>query len=77
LKKITGGWVNSSIGNVEPVKKMFSHRDDVTLAGPQSTAHSGAVRVARWWKQVAETLDRAILNLRDGELTALRTWRSM
>jgi hypothetical protein len=39
-------------GNPEPAKKMFSHRDDVTLANPRGV-------VARGWKQVAEAMERA------------------
>lgn len=63
-------WLSEFIkGNVEPVKAMFSHREDVTLAGPLPTAHSGTTPIARGWKQVAETLERATLNFRDGEVT--------
>ncbi|MGZ4908882.1 MAG: hypothetical protein ACXV5F_09565 [Halobacteriota archaeon] len=37
--------------NVEPAKKMYSHKDDVTLAGPQPTAHSErAALIAHGWK---------------------------
>jgi hypothetical protein len=39
-------------GNPEPAKKMFSHRDDVTLANPRGV-------VARGWKQAAEAMERA------------------
>ncbi len=57
-------------GNVEPAKKMFSHRDDVTLAGPQPTAHREVTApIARGWHEVAETLDRANLYFREGEVT--------
>jgi ketosteroid isomerase-like protein len=47
-------------GNPEPVKKLFSHRDDVTLANPLGPPAHG-------WEQVAQTIERATSNLRDGE----------
>ena len=49
-------------GNPEPVKQMFSHQEDVTLANPLGPP-------VRGWEQVAETIDRAASNLRDGEFT--------
>ena len=48
-------------GNPEPAKKMFSHRDDVTLANPRGV-------VARGWDQVAEAMERAAGSRRDGEV---------
>ena len=47
-------------GNPEPVKEIFSHREDVTLANPFFPVGHG-------WKQVAERLERAASNFRDGE----------
>ncbi len=47
-------------GNPEPVKEIFSHREDVTLANPFGP-------VAHGWGQVAQTLERAASNFRDGE----------
>ena len=47
-------------GNPEPLKNMYSHRDDVSLANPFGPA-------VRGWKQAAETMDRAASNYRDGE----------
>ncbi len=47
-------------GNPEPVKQLFSHREDVTLANPQGPA-------VREWEQVAQTMERAASNFRDGE----------
>ena len=47
-------------GNPEPVKKMWSHREDVTLAnlyGPP----------VRGWDEVAEASDRGASQLRDGQ----------
>ncbi|GAC1637551.1 MAG: hypothetical protein NVS4B2_26380 [Chloroflexota bacterium] len=46
-------------GDSEPMQKLFSHRDDVTLANPFGP-------VAHGWKQVAETLERAASHFRDG-----------
>jgi len=50
------------IGNPEPLKGMYSHRDDVSLANPFGPAMRG-------WKQAAETMERAASNYRDGEVT--------
>jgi ketosteroid isomerase-like protein len=47
-------------GNPELVKNIFSHREDVTLANPFGP-------VAHGWEQVAQTLERAASNFRDGE----------
>jgi ketosteroid isomerase-like protein len=47
-------------GNPEPVKEIFSHREDVTLANPFGP-------VAHGWEQVAQTMERAASNFRDGE----------
>ncbi len=51
-----------SRGNPDPVKMVFSHRDDVTLANPFGPA-------VRGWKQVAEALDYASSRFRDGEVS--------
>jgi ketosteroid isomerase-like protein len=48
-------------GNPEPVKKLFSHREDVNLANPLGPP-------ARGWEQVAQTIDRAASNFTDGEM---------
>ena len=54
-------------GNPEPVKKLFSHRDDVTLAnhlvGPP----------ARGGEQVGATLEHAASQFRDGENVGFET----
>ena len=39
-------------GNPEPVKRLFCHREDVTLNNPFSPP-------ARGWEQVAATMERA------------------
>jgi len=51
-----------SRGNPDPVKMVFSHRDDVTLANPFGPA-------VRGWKQVGEALDYASSRFRDGEVS--------
>jgi ketosteroid isomerase-like protein len=48
-------------GNPEPGKKVYSHRQDVTLANPLGPA-------VRGWEQVAATIERAAAQVRDGEL---------
>ena len=49
-------------GNPEPLKSLYSRRDDVTIANPFGPA-------VRGWKQAAETMERAALNYREGEAT--------
>ncbi len=53
-------------GNPEPVKELFSHRDDVTLANPLFPVGHG-------WEQVSERLERAASTLRDGHITGFET----
>ncbi len=48
-------------GNPEPVKELFSHREDVTLANP-------LLPVGHGWERVAERLERAASTLCDGEM---------
>ena len=50
-------------GNPEPVNKLWSHREDVTLANPQGPA-------VRGWEQVAQTMEHAASARRDGEATS-------
>jgi ketosteroid isomerase-like protein len=50
-------------GNPEPAMKLFSHREDVTLANPQDPA-------VRGWEQVAQTMECAAAARRDGEATS-------
>jgi ketosteroid isomerase-like protein len=47
-------------GNPEPNKLVFSHQEDVTLANPLGPP-------ARGWEQVAQTMERAASQLREGE----------
>jgi ketosteroid isomerase-like protein len=53
-------------GNPEPVQKLFSHREDVSLANPYGPP-------VRGWKQVAETMEHAASLLRDGEASSFET----
>ncbi len=48
-------------GNPEPAQKLFSCRDDVSLANPLGPP-------ARGWEQVAKTMERAASNFTDGEM---------
>jgi ketosteroid isomerase-like protein len=50
-------------GNPDPVKELYSHRDDVTLANPLGPP-------ARGWDEVTKTLERAASNIREGEITS-------
>jgi ketosteroid isomerase-like protein len=47
-------------GDPAPQKKLFSRRDDVTLANPLGPP-------ARGWIEVEKTLERAVAQLREGE----------
>ena len=51
-------------GNPEPVKKMWSHREDVTLANPYGPP-------VRGWDKVEEVIEHAASQARDGELTSV------
>jgi ketosteroid isomerase-like protein len=55
-----------SRGNAEPVKGVFSRRDDVTLANPFGPA-------VRGWKQVSDALDFASSRFRDGAVSSVET----
>jgi ketosteroid isomerase-like protein len=54
-------------GNPEPLKKFFSHRDDVTLANPFVGLP------ARGWEQVAATIEHASSQFIDGENVGFET----
>jgi ketosteroid isomerase-like protein len=51
-------------GNPEPVKELFSHREDVTLANPLSPPAHG-------WEQVGTTIEHAASQFRDGRLVSV------
>ena len=51
-------------GNPEPMKKLWSHRDDVSLANPYGS-------VARGREQVGRAREHTASNFRDGELTSI------
>jgi ketosteroid isomerase-like protein len=53
-------------GNPEPVRNLFSHREDVSLTNPQGSA-------ARGWEQVAEAMERAAASRRDGKFVGFET----
>lgn len=48
-------------GDPEPLKALYSHRDDVTLADPFGPPMRG-------WRQAAETMERAAAHYREGEV---------
>src|SRR5215204_334724 len=48
-------------GNPEPLKMVYSHREDVTLANPFGPP-------VRGWEQAAATIERAASNYKDGEI---------
>ena len=48
-------------GNPEPVKELFSHREEVTLANPLSPPAHG-------WDEVGATIEHAASQFRDGRL---------
>jgi len=48
-------------GNPEPLKKLFSHREDATIANPFGPPMRG-------WEQAAATMERAASHYRDGEI---------
>jgi ketosteroid isomerase-like protein len=53
-------------GNPEPVKELFSHGEDVTLANPLGpTAHG--------WDEVATATERAAAQVRDGGMVGFET----
>jgi ketosteroid isomerase-like protein len=52
-----------SRGDPEPVKRQYSHRDDVLLANPFGPA-------VRGWDQASQALDYAASRFRDGAVTA-------
>jgi ketosteroid isomerase-like protein len=51
-------------GNPEPVKGLFSHKEDVTLANPLGPPAHG-------WEQVGATIEHAASHFRDGRLVGV------
>jgi len=51
-------------GDPEPVKELFSHREDVTLANPLGPPAHG-------WDEVGATIERAASQFRDGRLVGV------
>ena len=50
-------------GNPEPLKMMYSHQEEVTLANPFGPP-------ARGWEEVAATMERAASRYRGGEIVS-------
>ncbi len=48
-------------GNPDPLKMMYSHREEVSLANPFGPPVHG-------WEQAAQTMERAASRYRDGEI---------
>ena len=53
-------------GDPDPVKKLWSHREDASLTNPQGS-------VARGWIEIAEAMDRAASTRRDGKFLGFET----
>ena len=53
-------------GDPEPTKRVFSHREDVTLANPFGPP-------VRGWDEVAATTEHAASQVRDGQMTGFET----
>jgi ketosteroid isomerase-like protein len=51
-------------GNPEPVKELFSHREDVTLANPLGPPAHG-------WDEVSATIEHAASHFREGRLVSI------
>jgi ketosteroid isomerase-like protein len=56
-------------GNPEPAQALYSQRPDATLANPFGP-------VAKGWTQIAETMERAAANYREGGATGFETTAS-
>ena len=53
-------------GNPKPLKELFSHRTDVSLANPLGPAARGIGPVAHGWEQVSETQEDASSRFGEG-----------
>jgi ketosteroid isomerase-like protein len=53
-------------GNPEPLKVMYSHREEVSLANPFGPPVHG-------WDEAAQTMERAASRYRDGEIAGFET----
>jgi ketosteroid isomerase-like protein len=56
-------------GDPEPAKRLYSHREDATLANPFGS-------VAKGWTRVVGAMERAASNYRDGRATGFETLAS-
>jgi ketosteroid isomerase-like protein len=53
-------------GNPEPLKMVYSHQEDVSLANPFGPP-------VRGWEQAAATIERAASNYKDGEIVGFES----
>ncbi len=53
-------------GNPRPAQALYSHRDDATLANPFGP-------IAKGWTQIAETMEKAAANYREGGAIGFET----
>jgi hypothetical protein len=53
-------------GSPMPAQALYSHREDATLANPFGP-------IAKGWAQIAETMERAAANYRDGGASGFDT----
>ncbi len=53
-------------GNPRPAQELYSHRDDATLANPFGP-------IAKGWTQIAETMEKAAANYREGGAIGFET----
>jgi ketosteroid isomerase-like protein len=53
-------------GNPDPVKKLWSRREDASLTNPQGS-------IARGWTEIVEAMDRAASTRRDGRFLGFET----
>ena len=56
-------------GNPEPVKKMWSHKEDVTLANPYGPP-------VRGWDEVSDVVEHAASYAETARPPAMMSWRS-
>ncbi len=66
LEKFKAAANSFAQGDPGPMKALFSHRDDVTLANPFGPAVLG-------WDKVGSALDYASSRFSDGEMTDIKT----
>ncbi len=60
-------------GDPEPLQKLFSSGDNVSLANPLGPAAGGIGPVAHGWDEVAKTMEDAASQFRGGEVVGFET----